>query len=152
MGDPPIEYVWHDGPVSAGLPVTQVYGWLLCPATGRVLIQEQDDGTFSLPGGTPEPYDADRDATLTREAFEENQRRLARPWLAENKDLLVTSVEDIEDRGTGGQWLDDPARAFEKPSGGILHRIGLLSQVKLQHNRLLQRIASHLLIGVSEPS
>ena len=48
MGDPPIEYVWHDGPVSAGLPVTQVYGWLLCPATGRVLIQEQDDGTFSL--------------------------------------------------------------------------------------------------------
>jgi hypothetical protein len=77
MGDPPIEYVWYDGPVSAGLPVTQVYGWLLCPATGRVLIQEQDDGTFSLPGGTPEPFDADRDATLTREAFEENQVRLS---------------------------------------------------------------------------
>lgn len=35
MGDPPVEFVWHDGPVPAGLPVTQVYGWLLCPATGR---------------------------------------------------------------------------------------------------------------------
>jgi 8-oxo-dGTP pyrophosphatase MutT (NUDIX family) len=71
MPDQDIEYVWHDAPVPAGLPVTQVYGWLLCPVTGRVLIQEQDDGTFTLPGGTPESYDADRDATLAREAFEE---------------------------------------------------------------------------------
>src|ERR1039457_1267742 len=73
MADSPSDYVWHDGPVPAGLPVTQVYGWLLCPVSGRVLIQEQDDGTFSLPGGTPESFDTDRDATLPREAFEENQ-------------------------------------------------------------------------------
>jgi 8-oxo-dGTP diphosphatase len=59
MGDQPIEYVWHDDPVPAGLPVSQVYGWLLCPVTGRVLIQEQDDGT------------------LAREAFEENTVRIA---------------------------------------------------------------------------
>jgi len=77
VGDLPVQYVWHDGPVPAELPVTQVYGWLLCPATGRVLIQEQDDGIFSLPGGTPEPFDADRDATLAREAFEENQVRIS---------------------------------------------------------------------------
>lgn len=77
MGDPPVEFVWHDGPVPAGLPVTQVCGWLLCLATGLVLIQEQDDGTFSLPGGTPKPFDADRDATLAREAFEESQVRIS---------------------------------------------------------------------------
>ena len=81
MDDPPVEFIWHDGPVPAGLPVAQVYGWLLCPVSGRVLIQEQDDGTFSLPGGTPEPFDTDRDATLAREAFEENQVRIA-PYAA----------------------------------------------------------------------
>jgi len=58
MGGLPVEFVWHDDPGPAGLPVTQVYGWLLCSVSGRVLIQEQDDGTFSLPGGTPEPYRA----------------------------------------------------------------------------------------------
>ena len=77
MTEPAAGFIWHDSPVPPGLPVTQVYGWLLCPATGRVLVQEQDDGTHSLPGGTPEPYDADLDATLAREAFEENQVRIA---------------------------------------------------------------------------
>ncbi len=76
MGGPHVEYVWHGAAVPAVLRVSQVYGWLLCPATGRVLIQEQDDGTCSLPGGTPEPYDADQYATLAREAFEENQVRI----------------------------------------------------------------------------
>ena len=77
MTEPATRFVWHDAPVPAGLPVTQVYGWLLCPATGRVLIQEQPDGTCSLPGGTPEAFDDDLVATLAREAFEENQVRLA---------------------------------------------------------------------------
>jgi 8-oxo-dGTP pyrophosphatase MutT (NUDIX family) len=74
--EPAVEFSWHDSPVPAG-PVTQVYGWLLCPDTGRVLVQEQGDGTHSLPGGSPEPYDADLAATLAREAFEENQVRIA---------------------------------------------------------------------------
>lgn len=38
MGDPAVEFVWHDSAVSPGVPVMQVYGWLLCPAAGRVLI------------------------------------------------------------------------------------------------------------------
>jgi 8-oxo-dGTP diphosphatase len=76
MPDQRVEYVWHGSPVPAGLPVTQVYGWLLCPVTGRVLIQEHDDGTCTLPGGTPEPGDVGQAATLAREAFEENQVRI----------------------------------------------------------------------------
>jgi len=52
-----------------------VYGYLVCPDTGRVLVQD-DGGVFNLPGGTPEPWDEDRVATLVREAFEENQVRV----------------------------------------------------------------------------
>lgn len=71
-----VRYFWHEAPVPAGLEVTQVYGWLLCPSTGRVLIQEHDDGTFNLPGGGPEEIDSDWLETLKREAFEENQVRI----------------------------------------------------------------------------
>jgi 8-oxo-dGTP diphosphatase len=70
-----VVYVWHEAPVPAGLEITQVYGYLLCPRTGRVLVQD-DDGAFNLPGGTPEPEDAGLAATLAREAFEENQVRV----------------------------------------------------------------------------
>jgi hypothetical protein len=42
VADPDVRYVWHEGPVPAGLPVTQVYGWLLCPVTepGRAPIAQ----------------------------------------------------------------------------------------------------------------
>lgn len=70
-----VEYWWHEAPVPAGLEITQVYGYLLCPRTCRVLVQD-DGGVFNLPGGTPEPEDADLVATLVREAFEENQVRV----------------------------------------------------------------------------
>jgi len=66
-------YVWHERPVPAGLEVRQVYGYLLCPRTARVLIQDVGEGKFNLPGGTPEVYDADMAATLVREAMEESQ-------------------------------------------------------------------------------
>jgi 8-oxo-dGTP diphosphatase len=72
LTEPKIRYVWHDTAVPAGLPVSQVYGWLLCPITGRVLIQEHDDGVFNLPGGRPEQGE-DQCATLAKEAYEENQ-------------------------------------------------------------------------------
>jgi hypothetical protein len=49
---PDVEYFWHEGPVPIGLEVTQVYGYLLCPQTGRVLIQD-DDGTWTCPVELP---------------------------------------------------------------------------------------------------
>lgn len=74
--DSEVRYFWHEAPVPPELELTQVYGWLLCPRTARVLIQE-DEGTWNLPGGTPEPEDAgSMEATLRREAFEENQVRV----------------------------------------------------------------------------
>ncbi|HUN30439.1 MAG TPA: NUDIX hydrolase [Trebonia sp.] len=71
-----IQYSWCAAPVPPGLPVTQAYGWLVCPRTGRVLIQEHEDGLHNLPGGTPEPGDDSLHATVAREAFEENQVRI----------------------------------------------------------------------------
>lgn len=70
-----VSYSWHEAPVPGRLQVTQVYGWLLCPVTGRVLLQD-DEGTWNLPGGTPEARDKDLEATLAREADEENQVRV----------------------------------------------------------------------------
>jgi 8-oxo-dGTP diphosphatase len=70
-----VRYFWEEAPVPDGLQITQVYGYLLCPKTGRVLVQD-DEGTWNLPGGTPESWDADLTATLVREAFEENQVRV----------------------------------------------------------------------------
>jgi len=47
-------------------------------ARGFVCRHVQDSANpRASPGGTPEPFDADRDATLAREAFEENQVRIS---------------------------------------------------------------------------
>jgi 8-oxo-dGTP diphosphatase len=70
-----VRYFWHEAPVPGELEITQVYGYLLCPQTGRVLVQD-DEGAWNLPGGTPEAWDADLEATLVREAYEENQVRV----------------------------------------------------------------------------
>ena len=43
------QYWWYEAPVPAGLEVTQVYGYLLCHRTFRVLVQD-DDGVFNLIG------------------------------------------------------------------------------------------------------
>jgi 8-oxo-dGTP diphosphatase len=67
-----VSYVWNEAPVPGGLEIAKVYGFLICPDTARVLVQEWA-GSFSLPGGSPEPVDADLPATLAREALEESQ-------------------------------------------------------------------------------
>ena len=70
-----VSYRWFEAPVREGLQVTQVYGYLICPSTGRLLIQD-DEGVFNLPGGTPEAWDDGMSATLSREALEESQVRI----------------------------------------------------------------------------
>ena len=67
-----VSYIWNEAPVPEGLEIAKVYGFLICPDTARVLVQECE-GSFNLPGGSPEPVDADLSATLAREALEESQ-------------------------------------------------------------------------------
>ncbi|MPZ65922.1 MAG: NUDIX hydrolase [Pseudonocardiaceae bacterium] len=66
-----VGFAWCPEPVPAGMPVVQVYGWLLDDA-GRVLVQDTG-ARFNLPGGSPDPVDADLAATVAREAMEESQ-------------------------------------------------------------------------------
>ncbi|MFF4531617.1 NUDIX domain-containing protein [Streptomyces sp. NPDC001407] len=71
---------WHTGPVPAGLPVRQAWGWLFT-ADGRVLVLiGQDTGSACLPGGTVEPADrGDPARTLRREVWEEARVRISDP-------------------------------------------------------------------------
>jgi ADP-ribose pyrophosphatase YjhB (NUDIX family) len=70
--DAEISYLWRQSPVAGGLKIAKVHGFLVCPVTGRALVQEYCGG-FSLPGGSPEPADWDLSAALVREALEESQ-------------------------------------------------------------------------------
>ncbi|WP_199922873.1 hypothetical protein [Streptomyces sp. NRRL B-24484] len=73
---------WRPGEdVPAGLPVKQSWGWLFAP-DGRVLtLVNPRDGIVSLPGGSLEPEDGgDPAAALAREAGEEAQAVIGRPW------------------------------------------------------------------------
>jgi 8-oxo-dGTP diphosphatase len=70
--DVDVSYRWHESPVPRRLKIVKVHGFLICPATGRTLLQECA-GRFNLPGGSPEPVDADLEATLVRETMEESQ-------------------------------------------------------------------------------
>jgi 8-oxo-dGTP diphosphatase len=67
-----VRFLWHEAPVPRQLEIAKVHGFLVCPVTGRALVQEYG-GDFSLPGGSPEPADRDLSAALVREAFEESQ-------------------------------------------------------------------------------
>ncbi|MBV9013239.1 MAG: NUDIX hydrolase [Pseudonocardiales bacterium] len=66
-----VDFLWCPEPVPDEVPVVQVYGWLVDDA-GRVLVQDTGN-RFNLPGGSPEPFDADLGATVAREAMEESQ-------------------------------------------------------------------------------
>ena len=69
-----ISIVWHNGEVPKHLKTRQVYG-VVFTEDGRTLlkVENKKDGRkiYSLAGGTPEDFDADRIATLRREFIEE---------------------------------------------------------------------------------
>jgi 8-oxo-dGTP pyrophosphatase MutT (NUDIX family) len=100
--------------------ITQVYGYLLCPRTGRVLVQD-DGGAFSLPGGKPEPGDADLAATLVREASEENQVRLgATAYLGYQEVRRPGRVPYAQVRMAG--VIEEFAPRAPDPDGGRIYR------------------------------
>ena len=66
-------FEWFNDEVPAHLETKQVYG-IVFSRDARVLLraEETEDGlVYSMGGGTPEPFDTDRVATLRREMIEE---------------------------------------------------------------------------------
>ena len=115
-----VRYLWHEVPVPSGVVITQVYGYLLCPRTSRVLVQD-DEGAFSLPGGTPEPEDADLAATLVREAFEESQVRVgATAYLGYQEVRRPGRVPYAQVRMAG--VIEEFAPRAPDPDGGRVYR------------------------------
>ena len=66
-------FEWFDGEIPANLKTKQVYG-IVFSKDGRILLRAEETESgwiYSMGGGTPEPFDADRIATLRREMIEE---------------------------------------------------------------------------------
>ncbi|MGH3822069.1 MAG: NUDIX domain-containing protein [Pseudonocardiaceae bacterium] len=101
-----------------GVPVVQVYGWLVDDA-GRVLVQDTGD-RFNLPGGSPEPIDADLAATVVREAMEESQVTVT--------DVVYLGYEQVQRAGRPRALVRTVGRIGEfhprhpDPDGGRLFR------------------------------
>ena len=129
-----VRYFWHEAAVPLGLEITQVYGYLICPETGRVLIQD-DEGTFNLPGGTPEPWDEGLFATLAREAAEESQVRV---------DAAVYLGFQEVHRPPSGPDLRPPARL-----GAEHRRRGQLCGGKVPGAMIMPDRQRHLALGRS---
>ena len=47
--DAEVSYLWRESPVAEHLEIVKVHGFLICPDTGRALVQEYD-GRFSFNG------------------------------------------------------------------------------------------------------
>jgi 8-oxo-dGTP pyrophosphatase MutT (NUDIX family) len=110
---------WRPGAVPVGVPVAQVYGWLLDDA-GRVLVQDVGGG-FNLPGGSPERGDGgDVVATLRREAMEESQVTVVEAVLLGFEEVRRGGrpIALVRMVGRIGEFL--PRRA--DPDGGRLFR------------------------------
>ena len=74
-------FEWIAEKVPDGMAVRQVYGILL-DRQGRVMlrvVREADGVRYSLPGGRPEPFDRDREATCRREVLEEVNTEIETP-------------------------------------------------------------------------
>ncbi len=113
-------YAWHPSwPAPAGIPVRQVYAWIV-DDRGRVLLIEMP-GAWNLPGGTPEDTDADWQATVRREALEEADVTL--------RDLVPLGFQLVsEDQQASIAQLRVVARVDEwleqtpDPDNGIVYR------------------------------
>jgi ADP-ribose pyrophosphatase YjhB (NUDIX family) len=72
------QYTWFNGYPPPDLEITQVYG-LFFTDCERLLLFIAQKGNYSLPGGSPEAYDAGIADTLRRETLEEVNTEIQDP-------------------------------------------------------------------------
>lgn len=120
-------FTWHSGCPPPDLEITQVYG-LLFTDCERLLLFVAQGGNFSLPGGSPEAYDAGMEATLRREVLEEVNTEINEPVIigyqtgsgGESQVRMAAMIKEIKpaqaDPATGLTYrrlLATPGRAIE---------------------------------------
>lgn len=89
-----VRFVWHFGEPPKELPVRQVYA-IVFDKFGRTMLKaekEDEKLVFGMIGGTPEPFDKDRVATLKREYVEEVNTTLKDP-------VFIVGYQTIEQDG-----------------------------------------------------
>lgn len=126
-------FTWHNGEPPKKMKVTQVYG-IVFDKFGRTLMRIERDGdkkNYSLAGGTPEAYDADRIATLRREMIEEVNTTL-------KKDIYVVGYMEVNEPSGIPPYaqlrmtalLDKIGKAQPDPDGGETYERLLTSPEK----------------------
>ncbi|MGD9901734.1 MAG: NUDIX hydrolase [Spirochaetales bacterium] len=140
-----IKLSWNNGEVPEGMKVKQVYG-LVFTKDGRLILmaKERENGIiYSLAGGTPEKFDADREVTLRRELMEEINITIGKPIMVGYQEVdeedgkpayaqvrMVAMLDEIKesqpDPDTGETYkriLTHPKKAIEKLNWGEIGKL-----------------------------
>jgi len=154
-----VDFKWFDGEVPKGIKVTQVYG-IVFTIEGRTLIKSEyinDKKIYSMAGGKPELFDADRVATLRREFLEEVNTELCddiymvgyqlvnenngKPEYAQVRmtgiiKSILKKLPDPDNGKTFDRLLTTPQRAIELLNWGESGKKQIESAYKVAHEKL----------------
>jgi hypothetical protein len=145
---------WFDGEVPENIKITQVYG-LVFSKDGRMLMRIED-GKYSLAGGTPESYDANKIATLKRELIEEvnttiyepimvgyqlvNEENGTPPYAQVRMTAIIDTVGSVKpDPDTGKTYqrlLTSPSRVIDLLGWGEVGKLQVEAATRVAKDKL----------------
>lgn len=92
-----VKFIWHPGKILENVILHQVYGFLLTNNNLAVLVRDEGEKRFTLPGGKIESGENAQDAFI-RESIEEAQIKPNSPILLGSLEYINPNGIDDEDR------------------------------------------------------